>query len=52
MYDKFDEIEFLINILKKNDKDPNLINNKLLNDIITETDNKKLKKLEETFFHM
>lgn len=50
MYDKFDEIEFLINILKKNDKNPDLINTKLLNDIITETDANKLRKLEETFY--
>ena len=50
MYDKFDEIEFLINILKKNDKNPNLINTKLLNDIITQTDGNKKKKLEETFY--
>ena len=50
MYDKFDEIEFIINILKKNDKNTDLINTKLLNDIVTETDNNKLKILEETFY--
>ena len=50
MYDKYDEIEFIINILKKNDKNKDLINIKLLNDIISETNNDKLRKLEEIFY--
>ena len=51
MYDKFDEIEFIFNILKKMIK-ADLINTKLLNDIITETNNDKLKILKKICIHV
>ena len=50
MYDKYDELEFIINILKKNDKNMDLINIKLLNDIVNETNSDKLKILENKFY--
>ena len=49
MYDKYDEFEFIINLLRKNDNKPPL-NIQLLHNIINETNKTKLETFKTEFY--